>query len=57
MKFSVVSVEDFPSLPATPLKPPSKRGRGESDDDIVTKLSELINMRSDKLESMVDILS
>lgn len=49
----MLSVEDFPSLPSTPLKPPPKKGRGESADDIITKLSELINMRSDKLESMV----
>lgn len=35
MEFSVMSVEDFPSFPATPLKPPSNRGRGESNDDIV----------------------
>ncbi|XP_016326785.1 uncharacterized protein LOC107676675 [Sinocyclocheilus anshuiensis] len=53
MEFSMLSVEDFPSLPSTPLKPPSKKGRGESADDIITKLSKLINMRSDKLESMV----
>ncbi|KAL1276395.1 hypothetical protein QQF64_036018 [Cirrhinus molitorella] len=54
MEFSVLSTEDFPSLPSTPLKPPPKRGRvGESADDIITKLSELINTRSDKPESMV----
>ncbi len=53
MEFSMLSVEDFPLLPSTPLKPPHKKGRIESADDIITKLSELINMRSDKLESMV----
>ncbi len=52
MEFSMLSVEDFPSLPST-LKLPHKKGCGESADDIITKLSELINMRSDKLESMV----
>ncbi|KAK2871448.1 hypothetical protein Q8A67_023975 [Cirrhinus molitorella] len=28
VEFSVLSVEDFPSLPSTPLKPPPKRGCG-----------------------------
>ncbi|KAK2896234.1 hypothetical protein Q8A67_010722 [Cirrhinus molitorella] len=38
MEFSVLSTEDFPSLPSTPLKPLPKRGRvGESADDIITK--------------------
>lgn len=55
IEFSVMTEEDFPSLPNTPMKPPSKKGRDESADDIVTKLSELINMRSDKLESMVAV--
>lgn len=55
MEFSVVSEVDFPSLPNTPMKPPSKKGRGESADDIISKLSELINTRSDKLESMVAV--
>lgn len=53
MEFSVLSAEDFPLLPCTSLKPSPKRGRGESHDNIITKLSELINMRSDKLESVV----
>jgi len=55
MEFSVMSEADFPLLPETPVKPPSKKGRGESADDIISKLSELINTRSDKLESMVAV--
>lgn len=56
MKISMMSEEDFPSLPTTPMKPPSKKGRGgESTGDIITKLSEVINMRSDKLESMIAV--
>ncbi len=52
--FDVVSGR-FPlaSFNSSEASPAHKKGRGESADDIITKLSELINMRSDKLESMV----
>ncbi|KAK2871447.1 hypothetical protein Q8A67_023974 [Cirrhinus molitorella] len=42
VEFSVLSVEDFPSLPSTPLKPPPKRGRvieQITSDGVVVKVS------------------
>lgn len=30
MKISMISEEDFPSLPTTPMKPPSKKRQGVS---------------------------
>lgn len=53
-KFSVISEEDFPSLPVTPEKPPVKRGKTEmANTDIVSTLSTLINARSDELKTLV----
>lgn len=54
VKLSLMNDEDFPSLPVTPEKPPSKKGKNERDStDIVATLSELINARSDELKTLV----
>lgn len=54
LKLSLMNDEDFPSLPVTPEKPPSKKGKSERDStDIVATLSELINARSEQLKTLV----
>lgn len=65
MKISVVDEDDFPSLPVTPTKPPpSKKGKPDTASnametnvvdapEFVSSLAQLINTRSDKLESLI----
>lgn len=40
-------------LTGSPDKPPSKKGRADDDDSVISTLSQLINNRSDALEKMV----
>lgn len=50
------SVDDFPSLPVTPSKPPSsKRGKPDTfGEEIISTLSELINTRADGMEKLIN---
>ncbi|KAL1274377.1 hypothetical protein QQF64_027191 [Cirrhinus molitorella] len=40
-------------FPESPGNPPSKKGRAEDDDSVISTLSQLINNRSDALEKML----
>ncbi|CAK6960609.1 PREDICTED: uncharacterized protein LOC107739374 [Scomber scombrus] len=65
MKISVMDEDDFPDLPVTPAKPPpSKKGKQDTTSnametnfvdapEFVSSLAQLINTRSDKLESLI----
>ncbi len=65
MKISVMDEDDFPDLPITPAKsPPSKKGKRDTAGNametnladapkFVSSLAQLINTRSDKLESLI----